>query len=157
MYAPCIILDSETDSSTLQSIVIATNLSYRKISKEDQIKAVLALDETLTKNKRYKNQINITNRVAKKAGISRTTANTIRGFKNLSAKALDLLYKRHITRSTARLLSMYKTYKDKEINRYFKVVLNEDHMNQYLRRGFVTQETLDKIRCEEFKELIKYA
>jgi len=247
LYAPCIVLDGIKDPQTLQSIVIETNLSYRKLSKEEQIKAVLILDGIITKSKKYKNEINITDRVAEKAGISRTTANTIRGFRNLSPKALDLLYKAHINRSTARLLSMkdhetqdliidglgnqindirklrammsgpaksaydnelrktvpdtwerkmkrtlemvpnttkitlyvaskevegvlnallplrgkaaskYQAFKDNEINKHFRVVLNEDHMEQYLKAGRVTQETLDKIRSGEFKEVIKYA
>ena len=53
--------------------------------------------------------------------------------------------------------SKYQAYKDREINKHFKVVLNEDHMKQYLQAGRVTQETLDKIRSVEFKEVIKYA
>ena len=248
LYAPCQILDPDTDLSIIQGIVISSNLSYKKISKETQIKSVLLLDKILKKNKIYKGEINITDKIAEKAGISRTTANTIRGFKNLSPKALDLLYKKHLTRGAARLLSMiedhetqdfiidglgnqindlrkvremmagpmkkiydrelkesvpetwekkiertlrmipertkvtvyvnngeveellktllplrkkvalsYNAYKDNEINKYFKVVLKEDHMEQYVRRGFVTQETLDKVRSGEFKEIIKYA
>jgi|GEM_PF-2866048 len=247
LYAPCIILDNNIDELTLQSIVVSTNLSYRKISKEDQIKSVLLLDSIITKSKKYRSQINITDVIADKAGVSRTTANTLRGFRNLSPKALDLLYKKHITRNAARILSMkdhetqdliidglgnqindirklrtmmsgpakssydkelqkavpdtwerkmkrtlemvpnttkitlyvaskevegvlnallplrgkaasrYQAFKDNEINKNFRVVLNEDHMEQYIKAGRVNRETIDRIRCGEFKEVIKYA
>ena len=235
LYAPCIVLDSNTDDSIIQSIVITTNLSYRKISKEEQIKAVLLLDDALIKGKKYKNQMNITDVIAAKAGISRTTANTLRGFKHLSPKALDLLYKGNITRNAARILSMenhniqnfiidglgnqindisklkeiiaepgkliydkelikadpvvpvttkvtiyidnnevedllkallplraeaairHQACTDNEINKYFKVVFNRDHMNQYLQAGRVTRETLDNIKSGEYKEVVKFA
>jgi hypothetical protein len=248
LHAPCLILDSSTDLDLIQSIVISTNFNYRKISKETQIKAVLLLDKILTNSKTYRTQMNVTDVVADRAGISRTTANTIRGFKNLSPKALDLLYKNHITRGAARILSMieghetqdmiidkvgnqindipklreilagpgkkvydretktmmpdswerkientldkvprtttitlqvdckeveevlkaliplrgravskFQTYKDGEINKYFKVTLNDNHMEQYLRKGFVTKETIDLVRSGDYKEVIKYA
>jgi len=248
LYAPCIILENiNMDSSIIQSIVVSTNLSYRKISKEDQIKSVLLLDDVITKSKRYRSQINVTDIIAEKAGVSRTTANTLRGFRNLSPKALDLLYKKHITRNAARVLSMkdhetqdliidglgneindirklremfagpspkiyvkelgtsipetwemktkrtlkmlpattkitlyvcnqevegvlnallplrgkaaskYQAFKDNEINKNFRVVLNEDHMKQYIKAGRVNRETVDRIKCGEFKEIIKYA
>ncbi|MCL2322363.1 MAG: ParB N-terminal domain-containing protein [Oscillospiraceae bacterium] len=247
-HAPCIVLDPSTNSSIIQGIVIATNLNYKKVSKDVQIKAILLLDEILTKNKAHRSQINITNTIADKAGISRTTANTIRGFKNLSEKALDLLYKDHLTRGAARILSMikdkntqdmiieklgnhindipklqemlvppnrkvydkntntmvpdtwekkteraldkaprsttiilhvdskevegilkaliplrakavskYQTFKEGEINKYFKVILNDSHMEQFIKKGYVTQVTLDLVRSSDYKEVIKHS
>jgi len=246
--APCLILDPSTDSSVIQSIIISTNLAYRKVPKDTQIKAVLLLDKILSINKKYRTQMNITDKIAENAGISRTTANTIRGFKNLSPLALDLLYKNHMTRGAARILSMiedketqdmiinklgnqindipklkemlagprkgvydedlkksipetwekkiertlrmvpsttkitmhvasgmveevlkaiiplrgkavlrYKTFKENEINKYFRVVLDDNHIEQYLRKGLVTQETIDLARSGDYKELIKLA
>jgi len=95
---PCRVLDPATDPSIIQGIVVSTNLTYRKLPKDVQIKAVLALDSALSKNKKYKNQMNITNIISKKVGIARTTTNTLRGFKNLSDNALDLLYEDYLTR-----------------------------------------------------------
>ncbi|MCL2321380.1 MAG: ParB N-terminal domain-containing protein, partial [Oscillospiraceae bacterium] len=69
---PSIVLDPATDPSIIQGIVLSTNLTYRKMPKDVQIKAVLALDSALSKNKKYKNQMNITNIIANKVGISRT-------------------------------------------------------------------------------------
>ncbi|MCL2323622.1 MAG: hypothetical protein FWC47_16125 [Oscillospiraceae bacterium] len=246
--APCLILDPSTDSSLIQGIIISANLSYRKIPKDTQIKAVLLLDKILSNNKIYNKKMNITDKIAESAGISRTTANTIRGFKNLSPLALDLLYKNHITRSAARILSMikeketqdmiinklgnqindipklremlagpskgvydedlkksvpetwekkidrtmrmvpgttrislyvasgmvedvlkaiiplrgkavlkYKAFKDGEINKYLKVVLDDNHVEQYLRKGFVNQDTIDLVRSGNYKDLIKFA
>ena len=248
LYAPCLILDSSTNSAVIQGIVIATNLAYKKLPKDTQIKAVLLLDEILSKSKAHKTEINIIDTIADKAGISRTTANTIRGFKNLSEKALDLLYKDHLTRGAARILSMikdkntqdmiidklgnkindipklkemlappdkkiydketksmipdtwekkiertldkaprtttiilhvdskevegilkaliplrakavskYQTFKEGEINKYFKVILNDSHMEQFLKKGYVTKETIDLVRSGDYKEVIKHA
>ena len=247
-YAPCLILNSSTNSDLIQGIVIATNLNYKKIPKDVQIKSVLLLDEILSKSKTHKAEMNIIDTIADKAGISRTTANTIRGFKNLSDKALDLLYKDHLTRGSARILSMikdkktqdliieklgnkindipklkemlnppdkkvydkdtksmvtdtwekkiertldkaprtttitlqvdskevegilkaliplrgkavtkYQTFKEGEINKYFRVILNDSHMEQFLKKGYVTKETLDLVRSGDYKEVIKHA
>jgi len=251
--APCIILAPDTDPATLQSIVISTNLSYRKVPKDIQIKAVFMLDKILTNSKVRRNQLNITNIIADRAGVSRTTANTIRGFRNLSKKALELLFEDLLTREAARILSMikshdeqdmiidklgnqindvsklraliekprekakdidvklaspetpapsellekkiekelkkvpetttiilkvncneleetlkvlasirgkvamkYQTVKDGDINNYFKITLNDNHRDQYLRNGFVTQETIDLVRSYDYKEIIKF-
>ena len=248
LYAPCINLDPSTDLDTIQNIIISTNLSYKKIPRDAQIKSILLLDAYLSKNKLYRTQMNVTDKIAESAGISRTTANTIRGFKNLSPLALDLLYKNHITRGAARILSMiedhevqnmiidklgnqindipklremlagpkkavydeklkksvpetwemaaertlrkvpgttkitlyvasgmvedtlktllplrgkavskYTAFKENEINKYFRVVLDDNHMEQYLRKGFVNQETVDLVRNGDYKKVIKFA
>ncbi|MCL2323129.1 MAG: hypothetical protein FWC47_13635 [Oscillospiraceae bacterium] len=248
LFPECLVLDPNTDSSTIQGIIISTNLAYRKISKDIQVKSILLLDKILSNSRTHRTQMNITDKIAESAGISRTTANTIRGFKNLSPLALDLLYKNHITRSAARILSMikeketqdliinkmgnqindipklremlagpgkgvydeelkksvpetwekkidrtlgmvpsttkitlyvasgmvedvlraiiplkgkavlkYKAFKENEINKYLKVGLDDNHMEQYLRKGFVTQGIIDLARCTDYKELIKYS
>jgi len=250
--APCIILDPNTDPAVLQSIVISTNLSYRKVPKDIQIKAVFLLDKILADSKTRRNQLNITNIIADKAGVSRTTANTIRGFRNLSPKALELLFEDLMTREAARILSMikshdeqdmiinklgnqindvsklraliekprekakdidvklaspetpapslalekkiekelkkvpetttivlkvncneleetlktlaslrgkvaikYQTVKDGDINNYFKITLNDNHREQYLRNGFMTKETFDLVRSWNYNEITK--
>jgi D-ribose pyranose/furanose isomerase RbsD len=251
---PCIILDSNTDLSIIQGIVVSMNLNYRKMPKDIQIKAVLALDEALSKNKKYKNQINITNIISNKIGISRTNTKTLRGFKNLSENALELLYEDHLSRESARILSMindkdtqdmlidrlgrqinnvsllkemiskpskketdfdikvastdtmrnkleldrkikkaeemfpetttitlkvkhteleqflrdlnyiragiarkHQTIKNGEINKYLNITLNDVHMDQYLRNGFVTQETINLINSSDYNKITALA
>jgi len=112
---PCLVLHPDTDESIIQGIVVSTNLTYRKMPKDTQIKAVLALDAALSKNKTYKNQMNITNIIANKIGISRTNTNTLRGFKNLSDDALDLLYKDYMSKEAARILSLVKDKNTQDI------------------------------------------
>ena len=112
---PCLVLHPDTDESIIQGIVVSTNLTYRKMPKDVQIKAVLALDAALSKNKTYKNQMNITNIIANKIGISRTNTNTLRGFKNLSDDALDLLYKDYMSKEAARILSLVKDKNTQDI------------------------------------------
>jgi hypothetical protein len=244
-----LVLDENLDASIIQSIVISSNLTYRKIPEDVQIKAVLLLDEILIKSKAgTRAQVNITDQIAESAGISRTTVNTIRGFKNLSPKALDLLYKDHINRGSARILSMikdqniqdmiieklgnqindipklkemlagpkkgvydpevkamvpetwekkidrtmrmvpsttkitiyaasgmvqdvlnaiiplrgkavskYTAFKENEINKYLRVVLDDNVMEQYVRKGFVNQDTVDLVLSGDYKEVIKYS
>ena len=53
--------------------------------------------------------------------------------------------------------SKHKAIKDREINKYFRVVLNEDHMEQYVKAGRVTQETINSISSEKYEEIIKFA
>ncbi|MCL2323554.1 MAG: ParB N-terminal domain-containing protein [Oscillospiraceae bacterium] len=246
LYAPCLILDETIDFSTIQGIIISANLVYRKIPKDVQIRAILMLDSLLSKSNSHKREINITDEIAYKAGISKSTANTIRGFKRLSPLALDLLFKEYISRGTARLLSMIKdhekqdaiinelgneindldrvreliygskadkpkvdeskielqkedskpslpkvpkntkieiyvhqeevedvlnsliklkgkvilkhnVFKGGEIDKYFKVNLNYNHISQYIKNGFVTKDTVNLVRSVDPRELVKFA
>ena len=255
---PCLVLHPDTDESIIQGIVLSTNLTYRKMPKDVQIKAVLALDSALSKNKKYKNQMNITNIIANKVGISRTNTNTLRGFKNLSENALDLLYNDYLSRESARILSMikdkevqdmligrlgrqinnvsvlkemiakpskkekendtgfdikvtttdtvrnrfdldrkikkveqmfpetttitlkvnhveleqvltdlsyiragmakkHKTHKYGEIDKYLSITLNDLHIDQYLRNGFVTKETIELIKSSDYNKITALA
>ncbi|MCL2323804.1 MAG: ParB N-terminal domain-containing protein [Oscillospiraceae bacterium] len=252
---PCRVLDPATDPSIIQGIVLSTNLTYRKMPKDTQIKAVLALDAALSKNKKYKNQMNLTDIIAKKMDISRTNTNTLRGFKNLSDNALDLLYNDYMSREAARILSLvkdketqdiligklgrqinnvsllkdmiaspskkenknsfdikvaspdsvrdqleinrkikkaeqtvpeyttitlrvnhieleqlltdlsyiragmakkHKTTKNGEINKYLSVNLSDVQMDLYLRNGFVTQETIDLIKSDDYNKITTF-
>ena len=253
---PCITLNPNTDESIIQGIVVSTNLNYRKMPKDVQIKAVLALDRELLRNKKYRNQLNITNIIANKVGISRSTTNRLRSFKNLSDNALDLLYKDYLSRESAAILSTIKdketqdvlidrlgrqinnvsvlkemmanprkkdkeqefdlkvtttdtvrnqieldrkikkveqmfpeyttitlkvnnieleailrdityiragvakkhqTIKKGEINKYLNVSLNDVHMDQYLKNGIVTQETIDLIKSDDYGRITTLA
>jgi len=200
--------------------------------------------------------MNITNIIANKVGIARTTTNTLRGFKNLSDNALDLLYEDYLSREAARILSLvrdketqdmligrlgrqinnvsllkemiaspskkekengfdikvatpdtvrnkieldrkikkaeekfpetttitlkvnhkeleqvlrdlsyiragmakkHQTIKDGEINKYLSINLNDVHMDQYLRNGFVTQETIDLVKSDKYDKITALA
>jgi len=51
----------------------------------------------------------------------------------------------------------FVTMKKNSINSYFKVSVNEKDMAQYIRRGFLKQETLNKVLSTEFNDIIKLA
>ena len=51
----------------------------------------------------------------------------------------------------------YAATKKNSINSIFKVSVNEKDMAQYIKRGFLKQETLNKVLSTEFNDIIKLA
>jgi len=244
LRVPCRILDSSTNYSLIQAIIISTNLSYRKVSRETLIKSIFILDEILKTSKKTKGEINVTETIAASAGISRSTVNNYKALKELSPKALDLVFKRHMNLSVARMLSKVdhekqntiidilkenindvpkvrsllgeaksiydqkekkampatwerkvefaknmtppyaqitvkmpntivdeclnallvvrknyalkhmKSYPGDNSDQFFKVGFNENHMNQYINKGYLKQSTLDKVKARKFNEVV---
>jgi len=112
---PCIILDSSTDPSLIQGMIISSNLKYRKVPRETLIKSIFTLDNVLKKNKRNKNEMNIANTIARRAGISRTTVNNYMAFKSLSPLAMELVNNRFMNLKIAKILSKQDHEKQKFI------------------------------------------
>ena len=244
---PCIILDNSTDPELIQGLIISTNMKYRRLSKEDEIRSILILDDILAKTKKYRGEMNVTDIIAKKAGISRTTVNNYRELKSLCSMGMDLVMKKHMNLGIARMIShkdqatqeiiikglgndindfrkvqammegpakniydgntktsvkedwemktkrtkemipqysyitikvspltvedtlrdlavlrkgfaiKYATTKKKEINGVMQVKVNEKDMLSYINRGFLKQETLNKVLATEFNYVIKLA
>ncbi|MCL2321906.1 MAG: hypothetical protein FWC47_07345 [Oscillospiraceae bacterium] len=244
---PCILLDSSTDPNLIQGLIVSTNMKYRKLSKEDKIKSVLILDDILTKNKKYRSEINVTSVIATKVGISKTTVNNYRELKKLCPLGMELVKNKNMNLGIARMITQkdhetqekiikglgnnindvrmvkammegpansiydaekketvketwemktkrtkemvppytyitikvsplsvedtlrdlavlkkgfaikYVTTKNKDINRFMQVSVNDKDMVKYINRGFLKQETLDKILATEFNDVIKLA
>ena len=244
LYLPCIVLDNSTSHSLIQAIVISTNMRYRKISRKTLMKSIFLLDEILKTSKRSKNEMNIAGVIADQAGVSRSTVNNYTALKNLSPKAMDLVFKKHMNLQVAKLLaredhekqdsviealkenindlpkvvsllteskSIYdekekkampatwerkvefvnkitpkltqitakvpntaveeclnallvvrknyaikymKTYPGDNSNQFFRVKFNENHMKQYIDRGYLKQDTFDKVKAKKFKDVI---
>lgn len=244
LSVPCLVLDSSTNYSMIQGIIISTNLSYRRVSRKTLIKSIFLLDEILTMSKKSQSEINVTETIARNAGISRTTVNNYKTLKGLSPKALDLVFKKHMNLYVARMLSKedhkkqdeiiailkenindaakvksllreaksiydekekkvmpatwerkiefaknmtpaytqitvkmpntvvdeclnallvvrknyalknMKSYPGDNSNQFFKVKFNENHMNQYINKGYLKQSTLDKVKAIKFNEVV---
>ena len=235
---PCLILDSSVDPKLVQGLLISTNMKYRKLSKEDQIRSVLILDTILSSSRKTRGEMNVADVIAKQAGISRTTVNNYRELKNLCPTGMDLVMKKHMNLGIARMIShkdqatqdiiinslgndindvkmvarmmegpssslnetweektkrtkemvpsyttitvklsfqevegffkgiavmrkeyalKYATTKKNSINRFMKVSVNDRDMVQYINRGFLKQETLNKVLAKEFNDVIKLA
>ena len=244
---PCICLETLVDPKLIQGLIISSNMNYRKLSKEDKIRSVLILDNILASIKDNPGEMNVTNVIAKQAGISRTTVNNYRELKDLCAMGMDLVMKKHMNLGIARMIShkdqatqeiiikglgtdinnarmvsammegpsksisdpdtktmvketwemkikntkemipkftyitikvsslsvedtlrdlavlrkgfaiKYATTKKKDINRIMEVRVNDRDMAQYINRGFLKQETLNKILATEFNDVIKLA
>jgi len=244
---PCIVLDNSTNYSMIQGIIIAANMSYRKLSRENFMKAIFLLDEIYKTCDIFKSGTSVTRKIAKATGISRTTVNNYLELKNLSPLAIDLVVNKYMNLSVARVISkkdkdtqniiitglknnindiekvyemmkgpMDKIYvndlktsipetwemkidrtnemipqytyitlkvacqdvekvftnindmrreyalkylplKENGLNKYFKVNFNENDIDQYIKRGFLTQNTYDKLTTGVFNEIIKRA
>ena len=235
---PCILLDNSVDPILIQGLVISTNMKYRKLSKADIIKSVNILDSILNSTRKTSGEMNITDVIAKHAGVSRTTVNNYRELNKLCPKGMELVENRHMNLGIARLISQkdqktqekiinglgndindvkmvkkmmegpssrinetweektksvkelipsfttvtirvgfqevegffkgisalrkeyalkYAATKKGDINRFLKVSVNDRDMVQYINRGFLKQETLDKVLTTEFNDVIKLA
>jgi len=108
-------LDSSTDPSLIQGMIISSNLKYRKVSRETLIKSIFTLDSVLKKNKRNRNEMNIANTIARRAGISRTTVNNYMAFKSLSPLAMELVNNRFMNLKIAKILATQDHEKQKFI------------------------------------------
>ena len=246
LMIPCIELYT-TDPSIIQGIVISTNLQYRKMPKEILIKSIHLLDDALSKNKKSKNEMNITDTIARRAGVSRSTVNNYRELKKLSPKAKKLVFEKHMNLQVAKQLATadhevqdkiiealgnnindmpkvkallegpaekiydkeedksiketwdkkiertmrmiphmttfvvtvvstsaekclrtlaglkkevaidYMTQRKNSINQFFRVKMNDYHMEQYVRKGFASQYLVDKIKSVEFNDIINFS
>ena len=154
LYAPCLILSETIDFSTIQGIIISENLAYRKIPKDIQLKAILILDRLLSKSKTHKGKMNITDEISNRAGISKSTVNTIRGYKRLSPLALDLLFKGYISRGAARLLSMIKENEKQDaiINELGNEINDLDILRELIYGPKVDEPKVEKPKVELQKE-----
>ena len=236
---PCIVLDSSTSDAMIQGIIIATNMQYRKISRETLMKAIFLLDEIYRSDNMFKSATSVSEAIAKQTGVSRPTVDTYLKLKSLSPLAMDLVAKRCINLNIARDLSYrdfevqdriikglkdnindvtkvnellewsfkkeditdeewekeieetldmvprktsftitvdyqdveeimkdiivkrkrfafkYLSLKDNSLNKNYKVKYNRDDIEQYVKRGLVKQETYDRFRTGNFKEITK--
>ncbi|MCL2320853.1 MAG: hypothetical protein FWC47_01955, partial [Oscillospiraceae bacterium] len=64
---------------------------------------------------------------------------------------------RDITYIRAGVAKKHQTIKKGEINKYLNVSLNDVHMDQYLKNGIVTQETIDLIKSDDYGRITTLA
>ena len=57
----------------------------------------------------------------------------------------------------AGMAKKHQTVKDGQINKYLSINLNDVHMDQYLRNGFVTQKTIDLIKSDNYSKITTLA
>ena len=146
---PCIILDSATDESLIQGMIITSNLKYRKIPRETLIKSIFTLEDVLKKNKRSRNDLNIANSIAKRAGISRTTVNNYNALRPLSPEAMDLVNKKQMNLQVARLLAR----QDEEKQNFVIETLGEN-INDYLKVVSLVRGPVKLVYDEELKKAV---
>jgi predicted transcriptional regulator len=102
---PCIILHESTNYSMIQGIIISENMSYRTQSRETSMKAMFLLDEIYRSSTMFRNGTSTASRIAKTIGVSRTTVNNYLELKHLSPLAMDLVVKKYMNLSVARVIS----------------------------------------------------
>ena len=106
LYAnlPCIVLDDSTNYSMIQGIIISENMSYRTLSRETFMKAIFLLDEVYKTSNMFRGPSPAA-KIAKAAGVSRTTVNNYLELKNLSPLAMDLVVKKYMNLGVAKVIS----------------------------------------------------
>ena len=146
---PCIILEGSPDVSLIQGMIVTTNLKYRKISRETMIKSIFTLDDALKKNKRHRNEINVANAIAKRAGVSRTTVNNYMALKPLSSDAMELVNTKHMDLGVARILAR----QDHERQKFIMETLG-DNINDINKVNSLIQGPGRSIYDEETKKAV---
>ena len=146
---PSIVLDSTTDASLIQGMIISSNLKYRKIPREILIKSIFTLDSIIRQNKKFRNEINIAETIAKRAGISRTTVNNYMALKSLCPLAMDLVNKRIMKLKIAKILAKQDHEKQKFVVETLGNDINDIHKVISLIRGPVTS-----VYDEELKKAV---
>jgi len=101
---PCIIIESSTNYSMIQGIIIACNKNYRNMSREALMKSIFLLDEIYKTSDEFRS-VSVAAKIARATGVSRTTVNNYLELKKLSPLAMDLVVKKYMNLSVAKVLS----------------------------------------------------
>ncbi|MCL2322383.1 MAG: ParB N-terminal domain-containing protein [Oscillospiraceae bacterium] len=101
---PCITIEASANYSVIQGIIIANNMRYRTVSREALMKSIFLLDEIYKISNEFKN-VSAAAKIARAAGVSRTTVNNYLELKKLSPLAMDLVVKKYMNLSVAKVLS----------------------------------------------------
>ena len=103
---PCFIVDNSIDEYYERSIIIDSNLNYRKVSQEVFIKAILEKFEMLKRLKTtYRAEINIAETIAKDLRISESTVFNYLTLRKLCPDAMRLVYDKKLKLRSARNLA----------------------------------------------------
>ena len=114
-FIPCYVIPYEdVDELYIRSMMIESNICYRKISKYNMITALITNYEIMKNVKSYRNEINIGMELAKQFDISESTVFNFLKIKNLCDPGLTLLYNDEITLQVATYLT--KVPKETQVN-----------------------------------------
>ncbi|MCL2322613.1 MAG: ParB/RepB/Spo0J family partition protein [Oscillospiraceae bacterium] len=103
---PCFIVDNTIDEYYQRSIIIDTNINYRKVSQEVFIRAIFEKYEMLKRIKAYRGtEINIAETIAKDLRISESTVFNYLTLRKLYPDAMRLVYDKKLKLRSARKLS----------------------------------------------------
>ena len=112
-YIPCYVIPfEEVDELFIRSMMIESNICFRKISKGNMVRALLENYEIMKKVKKYRNESNIGMELSKQFQISESTVFNYLKVKSLCEPAQTLLYDDEISMQVATYLT--KVPKDKQ-------------------------------------------
>ena len=114
-FIPCYVVPfEEVDELYIRSMMIESNINFRKISKYNMITALITNYEIMRKTKSYRNEMNIGMELAKQFDISESTVFNFLKIKELCDPGLKLLFEENISLQTATYLT--KVPKETQVN-----------------------------------------
>jgi len=135
---PCFVIDRDLDEYFERSIIIDSNINYRKVSQEVFIKALFEKFELLNRIKTYRSEINVAQAISENMHISESTVFNYLTLKKLCPEAMALVYEKKLKLKCARLLAklshdnqMYilKNVKLEDVNAYHKLKVLTNNPN----------------------------
>ncbi|MCL2322270.1 MAG: ParB/RepB/Spo0J family partition protein [Oscillospiraceae bacterium] len=135
---PCFVIDKNLDEYYERSIILDSNINYRRVSQEVFIKAIFEKFELLNRIKSYRGESNVAQIIAEHMQISESTVFNYLTLKKLCPEAMALVYDKRLKLKCARLLAklnhdnqMYilKNVKLEDVNAYHKLKVLTNNPN----------------------------
>ena len=105
-YIPCFVIPyEEVDELFIRSMMIESNICFRRISKGNMIRSLLENYEIMKKTKKFRNEKNIGMELSKQFNISESTVFNYLRVKNLCDPGLTMLYDEEISMQVATYLT----------------------------------------------------
>jgi len=148
---PCyVIAYEEVDELFIRSMMIESNICFRRISKYNMITALITNYEIMKKNKTCRNEMNIGMELAKQFDISESTVFNFLRIKNLCDPGLKLLYDEEISIQVATYLT--KVSKETQVN--ILKTCGVEGVNKIFKLKLLTDERED-MTVEKIKNKLK--
>ncbi|MCL2323645.1 MAG: ParB N-terminal domain-containing protein [Oscillospiraceae bacterium] len=149
-YIPCYVIPfEEVDELFIRSMMIESNISFRKISKGNMVRALLENYEIMKKTKIYRNSQNIGMELSKQFKICESTVFNYLKVKSLCEPAQTLLYDDEITMQVA----TYLTKVPKDIQERILETCGKEGVKAIFRLKLLTNK--EDITVEQLEKDIK--
>ncbi|MCL2321177.1 MAG: ParB N-terminal domain-containing protein [Oscillospiraceae bacterium] len=150
-YIPSYVIPlDEIDELQMRSMMIESNICFRKISKFNMVRALIENYEAMKQMKQFRNEKNVGMEIAKLFQISEATTFNFLKIRDLCNKGLALMYDEKITLQVSTYLTKVpKETQEKIIDAYGVEGLRAIHkLNLLTKKKDITMEDLEKLMAK---------